>query len=287
MARLNDAILQNAFSRGEMPMLDMQYGGMNGYAPNLVEWVSNQSYVRRNLICLLIEAPKGFQYLPDPQFWVSALRALVETHAKTIEGFNAGLTVEMSETAVGGGGEQQQDPTNVTIGRSEPTFGFVDKYGRPIQTFIQEWIRGLIMDPYSKVPDIATLEGERPSDLLSDMYSATMLFFEPDPTHTKVAKAWLCCNMYPSETGEISGKRDLTSAGELAELTIKFSAVTQTGLGVRAFAQKLLDNINFTNANPYVQNAFVQDISADVSAIANGNGYKSGAETLGETAIRR
>ncbi len=284
MARLSDAVLNNAYSRGEAPMLDLQYGGQMGYAPNLTEWVSNQSYVRRNLVCLLIEAPRGFQFLQDPPFWVGALKAMVETHAKSIDGFNAGLEVEVSETPVSGGGEMQQDPTNVTRARSNPSFTFVDKYGRPIQSFINEWIRALIMDPDSKVPDIATLSGQKPSDLLADMYSATMLFFEPDPTHTKVAKAWLTTNMYPKGTGEITGKRDLTSAGEVSEFTIEFTGVTQSNKAVRLFAQKLLDGINLTNANPYLQKSFVDNISSDVAAV--GRGYKAQAETLGATSIR-
>ena len=52
------------------------------------------------------------------------------------------------------------------------------------------------------------------------------------------------------------------------------------------FAQKLLDKINFTNANPYLRPAFVQDIAADVAAI-QGRGYQSQAQGLGATAIRR
>jgi hypothetical protein len=286
MARLSNAVLTNGFARGEpAPMLDLQYGGMSGYAPDLTEWVSNQSYVRRNLVCMLIEAPKGFQYLQDPAFWVGALKAMVETHAKTIDGFNAGLEVEVSETPVSGGGEMQQDPTNVTRARSNPSFTFVDKYGRPIQQFLHEWIRSLIMDPDSKVPDIATLSGQRPADLLADMYGATMLFFEPDPTHTKVAKAWLTTNMYPKGTGEITGKRDLSSAGEISEFTIEFTGLTQTGLGVRMFAQKLLDKVNFTNANPYLRPAFVQDVAADVAS--TGRGYAGQAAGLSSTALRR
>jgi hypothetical protein len=267
-------------------MLDLQLGGQFGYAPNLTEWVSNQNYVRRNLFCLLLESPKGFNYLPDPQFWHRALKSMVEMHPKTIEGFNSGMKVDVTDTPAGGGGEIQQDPTNVTKERSDPAFSFTDKYGRPIQTFVEEWITNLIMDPYNKVPNIATKNGDKPTDLLADMYSATMIFIEADPTHAKVAKAWLCTNMYPQATGDIIGKKDPTSAGETSDITINFTAITQSNLGVRQFAQTLLDGINFTNANPNLQPAFVQGISADVAA-AGGNGYKAQAETLGSTAIRR
>jgi len=287
MSRLADAILTGGYADGAAPMLDLQYGGQNGYAPNLVEWVSNQSYVRRNLVCLLVEAPRGFQFMQDPQFWVRALKSMVERHARSIEGFARGLEVATAETPVSGGGEMQQDPTNVTRARSNPSFTFVDKYGRPIQTFIEEWVTNLIMDPDSKVPNIATLDGVRPQDLLADMYSATMLFFEPDPSFTSIAKAWLTTNMYPKMTGDIIGKRDLTSDGETSEFTVDFTGVSQSTLGVRAFAQRLLDGMNITNANPYLQPAFMDRIEPDVDGLANGIGYREQAEELGATAVLR
>lgn len=285
MTRLADAIASNGFSVGRAPMLDLKYGGQNGFAPNLAEWGSNQSYVRKPLVCILMEAPKGFQYLPDPAFWVGALKAMLETHAKTIDGFNNELTVEVAETAVSGGGEMQQDPIKVNRSRSKPTFTFVDKYGKPIQTFLREWMSNLIMDADSSVPNIATLAGARPNDLLADMYSFTALFFEPDPTHRHVQKAWLSTNMYPLSSGPDEGKRDLPQQGDTSELSIEFSALTQTGLGVRAMAQTVLNNINFANANPNMRPAFVQSVSADVAA-STARGYKAQAEQLGSTAIR-
>jgi len=289
MARLADAILNgNAYTRGKAPssMLDIQYGGQNGFAPNLAEWVSNTHYVRRNLVCLLIEAPKGFQLLKEPNFWVNALKALVEVHAKTIDGFAAGLEVDTSaETAVGGAGEMHQDFTNITRARTNPSFTFTDLYGRPIQHFINDWIVNLIGDPDSKVPAISNIPGFKPSDLLADMYSATMLFFEPDPTHTKVGKAWLTTNMFPKSTGDLTAKRDLTAAGELSELTIEFTGISQSGLGVLSFAQALLDKVNLANANPYARSAWLDKIAADVDT-GKYPGYKESAEKLGATALR-
>lgn len=286
MTRLSDAILNGAYASGKAPMFDLRYGGMGGYSPNLTEWVSNQAYIRRNLVCLLIEAPKGFQYLPNPDFWVGALKAMVELHPKSIEGFNAGLEVDWTETDVGGGGEKMQDPTNVTRARTEPVFTLVDKYGRPMQHLLHEWITMLIMDPDTKVPGIATIGNDlRPKDLAADMYGATMLFFEPDPSHTSVTKAWLTTNMYPKGTGDITGKRDLQSAGEQAELSITFAGVSQTGQGVRDFAQRILDTINMTNANPYLRPAFVQEISPDV--VRADKGYENNVTSLGATAVAR
>lgn len=286
MSRVQQAILQPgvAYNRGhQAPMVDLQYGGQMGYSNDLTEWVSNQQYIRRNLICLLVEAPRGFQMLPNPDYWVATLRALVELHAISIDGMNATLTVDTAETPVGGAGQQQADFTDVKETVSTPTFQWNEKYGMPIANFLRGWITNLLMDPNSKYAGIATL-GQRPSDMLADMYSATMLFVEPDPTHTKVVKSWLTTNMYPKTTGEIIGKRDITSASEPSNYNVEFTGISQFGLGVDAFAQRLLDGINITGANPHMRPAFVQQIQADI--LATRKGYENGVETLGAQAIR-
>lgn len=289
MSRLAGQILTGEFARNyDSPMVDLRLGGQDGYAPNLEAWLGHQSYVQRNLVALLIEAPVGFQFLPQPDYWVGALKALIELHPKSISGMAAGLEVETNENSVSGGGEMQQDPTNVTRARTIPSFTYVEKYGRPIQTFIYEWITNLIADPDSKVANIATLAGVRPTDLLADMYACTVLFFEPDPTHSTVLKAWLTTNMYPKGTGDITGKRELSAAMETGEITIEWTGISQSTLGVRLFAQALLDSINFTNANPNLAPAFVQQIDPNVLAADNNNGaggYAAEAQTLGARAI--
>lgn len=285
MARLTEAILgQKAFGgNANQPMLDLTYGGQHGWAPNLTEWVSNQAYVRRNLVCVLLEAPRFFTLMPDPAKWVSTLKSLLELHCRSIEGFNAALTVDTDEHPVGGAGEMQQEVINVTRARTEPSFTFVEKYGRPIQTFIQHWIQYALMDPETKYALVGTLEN-KPEDLLADWFSCSALFFEPDPTHRKVVQAWVTTNMFPKETGEIVGKRDLTSASEILNLTIPFTGISQYGLGVNLFAQKILDGININNANPYTRKSFIEAVSSDVAAATEG--YKKNAEDVGINQVR-
>jgi hypothetical protein len=284
--RMADAILQGAYSTGRnQPMVDIKYGGSNAYAPDFSQWVSSTHYVRRNVIAILIEAPALFSLLPNPSAWILALKSLVETQVKTIEGLDQGLEATFAETAFGGSGEMFHDITNVKLKTSNVTMGATDLYGRPIQNFIADWLTLLGMDPYSKFPQILTLGGAVPSDLLNDQMMATIMFLEPDPTHTKVAKAWLGTNMMPKGTGDIQGKRDLNSDGELAELNIEWTGLYQVGYGVTQFAQALLTRMSLLNANPMQRSAFIQAIDADVDAV--GMGYASSISTLAsESAVQ-
>lgn len=285
MSRITEAVLgQVSFGRNaNQPILDPTYGGQFGYAPNLTEWVSNQGYVARNAICILLEAPRFFQLMPDPNKWVSALKSILELHCRTIEGYNAGLKLEFDEHPVGGAGEMQQEVTDSKRDRTEPSFTFVEKYGNSIQLFLQNWIQYGIMDPDTKYALISTLSGQKPEDLLADWYTCSVLVMEPDPTHQKVIKAWVTANMMPMTTDTIEAKRDLASARELKTLTVGFTGVSQTGLGVINFAQSILDSINMSNANPYLRPSFVNKVDEEISSTQEG--YVNGVEKLGNTAV--
>ena len=267
--------------------LNLVHGGQGGWSPNLAELAGNQSYVSYPLIPILLEAPRGFEDMPgDKASWTAMLRALVETHPLSIEGFAAGLEVATSDVAVGGGGEKQDHYTDVTRARTQPKFKWEEKYGKPIQTFLYYWITYLMKDPETKYANIATVNGRGPKDMLMDRYSMTMLFIEPDPTHRYVLQAWLTTNMFPKGTGTIEAKRDLTSPGEILSLDIEFTGVSQYGAGVNKFAQTILDSINITGANPYLRRAFINRISEDVSAVGDGIGsYDLGVQNTAKDSV--
>lgn len=287
MGRVTDAILnpQTGVARGTTGiMLNPMRGGQMGYAPNYTEWVNNQQYVRRNLICIVLEAPTAFQYLPNPEWWVGTLRSIMELHAQRITGLTASLTVDTVDTPFGGSGQQQSDPTNVTEAQSQVTVELNEKYGMPFSRFFDGWIRHLIMDPYSKFATVNTLGGAgRVTDMLADRYSMTCAFIEPDPTHTKVVKAWLGTGMYPKSNGEIIGSRDITAAGEAANYSIEFTGIYQYGLGVNRFCQSLLDSIDITGASPYTMAPFIDKISNDVAA--TNIGYTSNIASTAKGAV--
>lgn len=271
MARLTNTLLTDAFSDSrKAPMLDMSQGGQNGFQTDFSTYVSNTAYVKRNLKAFLMESPTGFQDTANPSKWVATLKALVELHPKSIEGLNGGLTVEVVENAAGGGGEMQEDPSNVTRARSVPVFVWTERYGKPINAFLKNWIELFLMDPVTKVPGIMQTGAAKPSDILPDYYSMTVMFVEADPTDTKVIDAWLCTNMYPKTDGTVEGRRELAAAMEGVDHSIEFTALTQKGKGVNAVAQTLLDGVNTSVVNPNSRPAFITAITADVTAATNG-----------------
>lgn len=268
MKRVKDALM--AQDRGPTigrtnAMANILVSGQNGYMPDLTILDGSANHVKRPLMALLVNAPRGFKDLPDPDAWIGGLKALVERHPQRIEGLRSGLNVETQEVALSGAGEMQQDVSNITRERSEPVFTWVEKYGKPIKAILEGWIINLLGDPNNKIPMVVTRGLADRVDLLPTYVGATILFIEPDPSHTRVVEAWLCTNMYPLTTGPVEGSRDLTAGGEIIEMSINFTAVTQYTYGVREWAQRILSSISLANANPNNAPAMADKIDADVA----------------------
>jgi hypothetical protein len=279
MARLANKTLvnkptdKNALFGGatEPAIADLRYSGQNGFMTDPKSLVSNANYVKRNVIAVLLESPTGFNDLPNPELLHGTLKALVERHAKSITGLVSTLTVEYVAQTVGGAGEEQEDPSNVTRARSNPSFVWPEKDGMPVQKFIDYWILNLLGDPETKVPRVVQFQDGDVSDLLPDYRGMSVLFFEPDSTHTKVEKCWLTTAMMPRVGGTVEGSRDLQAAGEGLEHTIEFTGVTQVGEGVKQVAQKFLDEMGLTSVNTNLRPAIIEAVSADVGNVDSGN----------------
>lgn len=285
MPRLRDTILSDqghAIGR-HAPMVDLKHGGQQGYMSDYPSYVSSARYIRRNVIPILLEAPRGFQDLQNPEKYVETLKALVELHSTAVEGLQSTVNVEMSETPMGGAGEMQQDVMNVTRERSTPTFTWPEKHGNPINTFLESWIFNLMMDPDTKYPRVITTGNAEVEDLLPDYNSMTVLFLEPNDTHTKVVKAWLCTNMKPMTGGENIGSKEIGTGGQEVEHSVEFSAITQVGQAVLDMAQRILDEMNLTGANPHRRAAYIDQITADVRK--GDAGYREAIDRAGQTAV--
>lgn len=249
-------------------------GGQFGWSPDLSNRLSDQGYVRKPLELRVIQSPRLFSLMPDPQKWESSFRNMIERKVIRAEGWADGLTVETDDHAAGGAGEMFQEPVNVTRARSEPVLTYVDPYGRPIFRMHDLWIRYGIMDPETKFAMLTTLGARSPSDLMADWYSATILAFEPDPIRGGVEKAWLTTNFYPLETGESTGMRDLAASSELSRPSIRYAGTSVVGNGIKAFATEIMNFTSLDNADPFNKACFIKEIAPDVLAAAEA-GFQS------------
>lgn len=274
-ARKPDTMLGNrAFGRGRSaPMVDIAYGGQNGMLQDWPAYISATPYIRRNLIIKVLAGPRGFNLLPEPQKWYQALKAILELHPESVEGFNSTYSVETRETTYSGDGNRMESVANVTRARVEPVFNYVERYGRPYGTFFERWVTELIMDPVTKYPGVTNrVSGlNYEIDLLPDFTSATIIAFEPDPAFRKIDKSWLVADLKPKgDLAPVEGKRDIHNAGDLVEFSISMTGIAQISVGVNMVAQAILDTMNPIGSNPLAQPAFTTGIDGNVAGLRPG-----------------
>lgn len=287
-SRFKDSLSPNKVdSLSDAPRVNLSVSGQNAHMPNISRFHANAAYIRKNLICKVLEMPDGFSHVKDGQVYVRNLKAICEMHALSWEGFNATLTVNSEETVVGASqGNFQQTPSNVVMARTEPVMTLEEKYNLSVAEMFDFWQRQFIMNEHTKFGDIFTNGASMPTDWLPNQYSASMIFFEPDPTFTYALRVWLCVNMYPMGGVEQTAKRSMTDDGERIEYTIPWSALTQVNtVGCFNLANTILKEMRITGTSPTLQPAVMTKVAANVADTKFG--YTEAIEEAAATFHRR
>lgn len=244
---------------GLTPTLNLSKGGQFGYSPRYAEWLNNQAYVRRNARAILLSPPKLFENLTFSADWISALKAFIEVHPKSITGFDFGLTLNTATHEVGAGGQLQHEPVKTVRADSTPSFLYQSKVGRPEQRLCEAWIN-MILDPnttYSSAlyrDDLSDITRKDITDgkFFADQYAATILVFEPNQSFSRVEKACIVHNFYPLTTGPIVMESNPIDDLQLEELQIDFAGIIDPCQGAIDLAQTILDElrVDVYGANP-------------------------------------
>lgn len=250
------------------PIVNAPPGAQMGPLIDTGRYVQNAHYIRRNLMVRVVEFPGWVSLMPNPKPYREAIKSWFETQTK-VDGLNKALTAEFVRTAIGPSGHQQADFSKTVEAQSTITHTGTEKYGRYYRTLFEHWIRFGMGDHLSQVP-LISLFNESVTDALPDLYSCSVIYFEPDPLHKYVQDAFLVTNMAPEGAGPDDYRKDPEAAGESVEIPIQFTGLQQTSYGVKMWAQDLLNQTNRGGFNSIAQRSVRDAIDADVSATKAG-----------------
>lgn len=274
------------------PLLNLAYGGTNRFIASLgtkingmtfAEWNSNAPYIKMNVIPVLLDYPKFFDFMPNSDQWIMILKSLMEKLPLTIDGLNSTINVEFDESPATRH-EVLEEATNSTRERSSITYNFKERANRSIQNFLDIWIRYGIMDPDTStalVSQFIDSPDQYNGIYLPNFKSCTMMFIEPDLMRKQVVNAWFCTNMQPKTTGEITGKADIRSAAEAPELSIGFTSITLNNQATKELAQSLLDKMQVFKLLPDID-----ILPSDDTIHPNIAAHNSGFETNPRTGVK-
>lgn len=259
-------------------IIDIRRGGQHGYSPDYAAWLNATPYTSRPAIILALQEPLGMRKLPQPEKWIGAWRAMMETLPIRVEGLQNSWEVTVDDTPFGGGGAVFEVMTNVIESRPTLNFTYVERSGMPIHRFLKGWIGYLMMHPATKYALNNTRPGSELKDTLPDQYAGSIIVIEPDGNHRYVNQATLFTNVFPKGTGENQFKRDLSSGNEKREISVEFAGLHFQPPGLNDFAQALLDKLNIHGADVMRERSFITELSGTL--LEQHFGYGASIDTI-------
>lgn len=169
------------------------------------------------------------------------LRALMETHAKSITGIDVSYTVETGETIVGHDGQTMKVPTRTTRASVSPSATFEEYEGMPVWNLFRWWMFAM-QHPDTNMSSLSAYVdsgSELPAWYMS-AFSMSMLFIQYDPSGLpdRIYDAVVINNMFPTSIGELGIQRSLGTS-EAKERSVEFTGIIQHNANTRLLGQKV------------------------------------------------
>ena len=254
---MSDALLEKVVGLGshlQGTVANVSRSGQNGTGVRITKLDGATPLVFNPVIPVVLTVPTMWNKFTQKQ---EILRALMETHARNITGIDFSYTLETSQVQIGHDGQQMDAPTKTTRSQVNPSATFTEYTGNIIYKFFQDWMFD-IQHPdtnSSALPAMGVMDEKMPGWTMS-AYSMSMLFIQPDPTGLpdRIIDAFVICNMFPKDIGEIGFQRQLGTT-ETKERSINFTGIVQHNnntkeLGIRVMKMLGLHRINYSNALP-------------------------------------
>ena len=263
---MNDAVLTQVTSLGVSPtaqISNLARSGQLGTGIRFTKLDGATPAVFNPVVGVVLSAPSMWDRWPKLQ---EMLRAVMETHAKSITGIDFGYTLETQDTPVGHDGQTMKMPTRTTRSPVNPSATFQEYAGLPIYNLFRTWMFD-IQHPdtnASILPANISNESEIPAWFMS-AYSMSMIFIQYDPTGLpdRIYDAAVITNMFPTEIGEIGFERTIGTT-QLKERTINFSGIVchnenSRALGVSVAKLLNLHKINYNYSMATLSGSHVAD----------------------------
>ena len=203
---------------------------------------------------IVLQVPSMWDPWPKKQ---EMLKAIMETHAKSITGIDFSYTLETQDTPVGHDGQQLAVPTRTTRSAVNPTATIQEYPGIPVWNLFRSWMYD-IQHPdtnASILPAEMSDVNDVPGWFMS-AYSMSMLFIQYDPSGLpdRIYDAIVITNMFPKEIGEFGMERTIGTS-QPKERSISFTGLLQHNentreLGIRVASMLQMENVNYNFALP-------------------------------------
>lgn len=204
-------------------------------------------------VIVVTHAPKILQLVKSGE---ALFKALIERHAKSVDGIDFGYQMEDATTVIGHDKQEIHVPTAASRTPINPSFTFDEVNGNLVWNFFRTWL-WLIRDPDTQTSGATTLQGSADIDVsLMSSYAADLCVIQYDSTGMpdNIIDAFFITGFWPQETGLLGVKREMGSV-ETQTRTIPFHGVVQHNartrrVGIDIATVLSYHSVNYNNATP-------------------------------------
>lgn len=248
---MNDALLEQVTSLGVAPdtlVANLARSGQLGTGIRIAKLDGATPAVFNPVVAVVLQVPSMWDPFPKLQ---EMLKAIMETHAKSITGIDFGYSLETQDTPVGHDGQQLAVPTRTTRSAVNPSVTIQEYPGMPVWNLFRIWMYD-IQHPdtnASILPAQLTDTSDIPGWFMS-AYSMSMLFIQFDPSGLpdRIQDASIITNMFPKEIGEIGFERTIGTT-QLKERSISFTGLVQHNENTRELGRRVAEMLNMEHIN--------------------------------------
>lgn len=265
---MDDAVLNNLTSLGVPPnrlVSNVARSGQLGSGIRIAKLDGATPAVFNPVVAIVLTVPTMWDKYPSRQEF---LKALMETHAKSITGIDFSYSLETADTPVGHDGQTMKVPTRTTRSSVSPSASFVDYVGSPVWNLFRNWMFD-INHPDTNMSQMSNW-GIEPADIPAwcmSAYSMSMLFIQYDPTGLpdRIEDAFVIVDMFPTDIGEGGYERTIGTT-KMIERSVSFTGLVQhnentRALGINMARMLQLHRVNYQFALPGLTSSADPDIA--------------------------
>lgn len=257
MAQMTDALISNAgriAASDATAIANIAKGAQLGLGTHLPYLDAATPLTLMPVIPIVTHTPTMFAGLPH---FDAVCKALVERHAKTIDGIDVQYDLEGAPSPAGHDGQEFNVPTNSKRQQPNPSMTFPEVNGNLVWNFHKNWIQ-MIKHPDTQASQMSALStnATQMPPMVASYYSMDVLFIQFDQTMLpeNIIDAYFITNMWPKGTGPAGFKRAIGTT-EAVERTIEYHGILQHNRNTRLVGQQVaavlnLHTVNFDFAAP-------------------------------------
>jgi hypothetical protein len=251
-------------NNGIIPLIGVQ--GEDG--TTFANYLSMNPYVKKNLIAVPIDYPKGLDYMPNAAWWIRAYIAIMSTLPTSITGVDSTVTTQTDETAFDNSGNMLTSITGVKGSAVNISLSIKERYGKTLVKVMTAIIEHLYGDRYSQIPKVSPYipEGERLA--WGPRYQCgTTLYFELDPLGREVADAMIVFNQSFDQAGTRQMAKEVGGNMGGVELSYSIPGIGYNGPGAFELAAKVVKRQQLWRQNGDIIKLPTEDVDNTIREI--------------------